>query len=130
MGVPCLGGGVKSRHTRRGRRRHTRTGGGGEGGGDANGAIYVGLLLPRLSDLHGAASLRNGRAAVPAPHARNRVASIHSLQFVARDSDVLVHVAVAAAITIRVQTSDLERAICGGDAMRAHPSRRSTRWPP
>ena len=58
------------------------------------------------------------------------MASIHSLQFVARDSDVLVHVAVAAAITTRVQTSDLERAICGGDAMRAHPSRRSTRWPP
>ena len=113
--------------------------GGGDGSARAREAVaragatptcYVGLLLPRLSDLHGAASLRNGRAAVPAPHARNRVASIHSLQFVARDSDVLVHVAVAAAITTRVQTSDLERAICGGDAMRAHPSRRSTRWPP
>jgi hypothetical protein len=126
-----LGGGVKSRHTRRGRRRHTRTGGGGEGGGDAN-VLYVGLLLPRLSDLHGAASLRNGRAAVPAPHARNRVHGVNPLLAIccSRNSDVLVHVAVAAAITTRVQTSDLERAICGGDAMRAHPSRRSTRWPP
>ena len=129
MGVPCSWvGGLKA----------VILGGGGDGTrareavarAGATPTCYVGLLLPRLSDLYGAASLRNGRAAVPAPHARNRVASIHSLQFVARDSDVLVHVAVAAAITTRVQTSDLERAICGGDAMRAHPSRRSTRWPP
>ena len=40
---------------------------------------YVGLLLPRLSDLHGAASLSNGRAAVPAPHARNRVHGVNPL---------------------------------------------------
>ena len=51
------------------------------------------------------------------------MASIHSLQFVARDSDVLVHVAVAAAITTRVQTSDLRWSVPSAVAMRCGATR-------